>query len=136
MDRGRRLRRHALDDRRREVDAGERHHALAELLAQMTRAYLVDLAFGQIAKLEWSERHPDQPVDREPEMAKHVLDLAVLALAHREHEPHIGALLALRQRLAIDADGVFRRDVEGRRANHRAIDRDAPGRDEDLGLTA
>jgi hypothetical protein len=55
MDRDWRLRRHALDDRRREVDAGERHHALAELLAQMTRAYFVDLAFGQIAELERPE---------------------------------------------------------------------------------
>ena len=70
MDRSRRLRRHALDDRRREVDAGECRHALAELLAQMTRAYLIDLAFGQIAELERPERHPDQPVDRKAEMAK------------------------------------------------------------------
>src|SRR5882672_503279 len=247
MDRGRRLHLHALGDRRREVDASKRRHALAELLAQMTRAYLVDLAFGQIAELERPERHPDQPVDRKPKMAKHVLDLAVLALAHREHEPHIGALLALelgldrpiadavegdataqlvepclldaamrahpiaaqpagrrqlqyarqaavigeeeqplgahveaadayqarevfrqcrkdgrpalrieargheparlviekqpralalRQRLAIDHDGVFRCHIEGRRGDGRAIDRDAAGRDEGLGLTA
>src|SRR5712691_12818563 len=69
------------------------------MLEQMMSAYLVHLAFGQIAEFESTELHPDQPVDRKPKMAKHVLDLAVLALAHREHEPHIGALLALEQRL-------------------------------------
>ena len=49
----------------------------------------------QLAELERAERHADQAVHRQAEMAEHVLDLAVLALAHGEDEPHIGALLAL-----------------------------------------
>src|SRR5262249_50759130 len=73
----------------------ERGDPRAKLLAQVARAYLLDRAFGQIAELERPERDADEPVHLEPEMAEHVLDLAVLALAHGEHEPHIGALLAL-----------------------------------------
>ena len=37
--------------------------------------------------------------------------------------------LARRQRLAVDADPVARRDVEGRRADHGAVDGDPPGGD-------
>jgi len=48
---------------------------------------LLDRALGQVAELEGAERHPDQAVDLEPEMAEHVLHLPVLALAHREAEP-------------------------------------------------
>ena len=42
--------------------------------------------------------------------------------------------LAPRQRLAVDRDRVGGRDVERRRGDRRAVDRDAPGRDPGLGL--
>ena len=78
-----------------EVRIRKRRDALSELLAQNARPHLLDLALRQIAELEGAERHPDQAVDREAEMAEHVLDLAVLAFAHRKGEPDIGALLAI-----------------------------------------
>src|SRR5215467_8053228 len=107
------------DSRRGKIRARERRDPLAELLAQMARAHLLDRAFGQIAKLERTKRHPDQAVDRKPEMAEHVLDLAVLALAHGEDEPDIAALLTLELRLdrtiahTVDADAMAQR-VEAR----------------------
>src|SRR5215470_20398560 len=100
------------NDGRRKVGTRERRDPLAQLLAQMTGAHLHDRAFGQIAELKRAERHPDQPVHRKPKMAEHVLDLAVLALAHREDEPHIAALLTLELRLdrpvahAVDGDAL------------------------------
>src|SRR5580704_9058239 len=42
--------------------------------------------------------------------------------------------LAHRQGLAVDADTVFARDVEGGRRDHRAIDADAPGGNPVLGV--
>ena len=102
-------------DRPREIQSRRRGDAFAELLAQVPRAHLVDRALGQLAELERTERHPDQAVHRQPEMAEHVLHLAVLALAHREGEPHIGALLAVEPRLdrpvgdAVDFDAVLSR---------------------------
>ena len=92
-----------------------RGDALAELLAQRARLDLLDRAFRQVAELERPERHADQPVHRQPEMAQHVAHLAVLALAHREREPDIGALLAVERRLdravadAVDRDAVAQR---------------------------
>src|SRR5262245_64421882 len=79
----------------------------------MPRAYLLDRAGGQLAELERTERDPDQAVHRQPEMAEHILHLAVLALAHGKGQPHIGALLAVEPRLdraiahAVDFDAVM-----------------------------
>src|SRR5262249_30269384 len=104
--------RHLRNDRRCKIRTRKRCDALAELLSQMARAHLLDRAFRQIAELERTERHPDQPIDREPEMAEHVLDLTVLALPHRKHEPHIGPLLAFELRVdrpiahAVDGDAA------------------------------
>ena len=56
----------------------------AELLAQHARMHLLDRAARQLAQHERAERHPDQPVDLEPEMLAHLLDFAVLALAQAE----------------------------------------------------
>jgi hypothetical protein len=50
-----------------------------------------------------------------------------------EEEPRA---LARRQRFAVDADPVARRHVERRRADDRAVDRDAAGGDPVLGLAA
>ena len=67
---------------------------------------------GEIAELERAERHPDQAVDREAEMAEHVLHLAVLAFADREGEPDIAALHAIDRGLdrtvadAVDGDAA------------------------------
>ena len=44
--------------------------------------------------------------------------------------------LARRQRFAVDLDAVARGDVERGRADHRAVDGDAPGGDPRLGLAA
>ncbi len=44
--------------------------------------------------------------------------------------------LGLPQRFAIDTDAIARGDVERRRGDHSAVDRDAPGRDPFLGLAA
>ncbi len=95
---------------RREVEMGRRRDFFAELLAQMPRAHLLDRAFRQSAELERPERHADQPVHRQAEMAEHVLNLAVLAFAHRKGEPDIVALLAVEPRFdrpiadAVEAD--------------------------------
>ena len=69
----------------------------------------------QLAELERPERHADQPRDLQPEMAQHVAHLAVLALADRERDPHVEALLAVERRLdrpvvdAVDGDAVAQR---------------------------
>src|SRR5262249_33000195 len=87
----------------------------AKLRGQDARAQLLDCAFRQIAELERAERDADEPVHLQPQMAEHVLDLAVLALAHREGEPNIGTLLAFELRLdravanAADRDAVTQR---------------------------
>ena len=76
----------------------------------MPGLHLLDRAGRNLAELERAERHPDQAVHRKAEMAQHVLHLAVLALAHGEGEPHIGALLAVERGLdrpiahAVDLD--------------------------------
>src|SRR5208337_3053940 len=71
----------ALDDRRVEIDARLPREFGAELVAQHPGAHLRDLALGQIAEFERAEGDADEPVDRQPQMLKHLLDLAVLALA-------------------------------------------------------
>src|SRR5262249_43583129 len=85
----------AIDDRRGEIALRLRDHPFAELLAQHARAHLLDRALGKLAQLERAERDADQPVHLQPEVAQHVAHLAVLALADREGEPDVGALLAL-----------------------------------------
>src|SRR4051812_30123019 len=77
---GRGMRWLARHDRPGEIRTRERRHAVAELLAQVARTPLLDGTLGQIAELERPERHADQPVHRQSEIAEHVLDLAVLAL--------------------------------------------------------
>src|SRR5690348_3994734 len=84
----------------------------AELVAQHSRAHLLDAALGKLCKLERTEGDADQPVHLQPEMAEHVPHLAVLALADRESEPHIRSLLAVERGLdrsvmdALDRDAV------------------------------
>src|SRR5262245_34329546 len=103
----------SVGNRSGEIQSGRGRNPLAQLLAQMPGAHLLDRALRQLAELERTERHPDQPVHREPKVAEHVLDLAVLALAHREGQPHIGPLLAVEPRLdravadAVDFDAVL-----------------------------
>ena len=50
-----------------------------------------------------------------------------------EEEPRA---FAPRQRRAVDQDEIARRDVDGRRGDHAAVERDAPGHDPLLGLAA
>ena len=57
------------------------------------------LALGKFAELERPERDADQPVHLQAEMLQHIAHLAVLALADREGEPDIRALLAVERRL-------------------------------------
>ena len=96
-----------------EIRAGEFGDLLAELFAQHPGLDLLDLAFGEFAELERTVGHPDQPVHLEPEMRHHVADFAVLAFADREHQPDIGALVALQRRVdravfdAVDLDALF-----------------------------
>ena len=84
----------------------------AELVAQHAGFDLFERAFGDLAELERPEGEPDQPVDLEPQMFEHALDLAVLALAQAHGEPAIGALRAVERRLdpgvidAIDRDAL------------------------------
>src|SRR5262249_57740500 len=75
--------------------AGGGRDAVAELLAQVPRAPLLDRADAKIAELERAERDADQPRHLEAEMLQHVLDLAVLALADRKREPHVRTLRAV-----------------------------------------
>ena len=101
-----------LDPRPGKIRTGLRRHPLAELLAQSPRLHLLDRAFGELAELERAERHPDEPVHRQAEVAEHVLHLAVLALADREGEPDVAALGAVDRGLdrsvadAVDGDAV------------------------------
>src|SRR5262245_54643451 len=100
----------ALDARTGEIRPGLGRDARAELLAQGARPHLLDRAHRKLAELERAERHPDQAVDREPEVAEHVPHLAVLALADRKREPDITALDAIDRGLhrtvadAVDGD--------------------------------
>src|SRR5579871_6712455 len=96
--------------RHREIRAGLDDQARSELLAQGPRADLLDLALGQFAELERTERHADEPCHGQAERAQHVTHFAVLALADREGEPQVGALDAVERGLdravlhALDAD--------------------------------
>src|SRR5438067_233587 len=57
--------------------------------------YLLDLARLEIPELEWPEGGADEPVDREPQMFAHPLDLAVLTLADGEAQPGVVALFLI-----------------------------------------
>ena len=50
-----------------------------------------DRAFLEIAELERPERNADQPVDAEPQMFEHALDLAVLAFAQAHGQPDVAS---------------------------------------------
>src|SRR5690606_23727522 len=82
-----------------EIDAGGLGQFLAELETQHARAHRLDAALGRVAELERAVGTADEAVDLEAERAQHVADLAVLALAQAQHQPDIGALLALQHRL-------------------------------------
>src|SRR5262245_19916884 len=84
-----------LDARAGEIRPGLGRDARAELRAQGARLHLLDRARRELAELERPERHPDQAVDREPEVAEHVPHHAVLALADRKGKPDIAALDAI-----------------------------------------
>ncbi len=72
-------------------------------------------SWREVGELERAERHADQAVDLEAEVTEHVLDLAVLALPHREGEPDIAALRAIERGLdravadAVDGDAGAQR---------------------------
>jgi hypothetical protein len=89
----------SLADRSGEIAARKFDDTRAELLAKRCGLDFRDRAFGKIAELERPECHPDQAIHLQPEMGEHVSHLAVLALADREGEPHIGALLPFERRL-------------------------------------
>src|SRR5579859_1378750 len=96
--------------RHREIRAGLDDQARSELLAQGPGTNLLDLALGQFAELERTERHADEPCHGQAERAQNVTHFAVLALADREGEPQVGALDAVERGLdrsvlhALDAD--------------------------------
>ena len=91
---------------------------LAQLVAQHLGLDRFHPADGNVAELERAIADADQPVDLKAQRAQHVLDLAVLAFAQRQHQPHIGALLALQRCFnraitdAVDLDPVLE-PVEG-----------------------
>src|SRR5262249_25587476 len=86
-----------LHDRPRKIRARLRRKPLAELFAQRARCNLFDRACRQLAQLKRPIRNADQPIHLQAKRAEHVPDLAVLALAHREAQPNVGALLALQR---------------------------------------
>src|SRR6185295_9693308 len=69
------------------------------LLAQNLARHLLDRAARERAELEWAVAQADQARDLPAEMLADAPDLAVLALAQREDDPRIGALLPLERRL-------------------------------------
>src|SRR5438552_4610779 len=113
----------------RELRARLRDHLVAELLAQHARLDFIDRTLRDLAQLERTVGHPDQPVHLEAEMRQHVAHLAVLAPADREHQPDIGALVALQRRIdrtvfdAVDLDAVLQ--LVELRLRHLAVGADA-----------
>src|SRR5262249_6405745 len=105
----------ALDQRRREIDPGADDQPVAELIAQRARLDLLDRAGLQLCELERPERHANEPVHPEAEVAEHVADLAVLAFTNRKCEPHVRALLAVERGFdrpvvdAVDGDALLQR---------------------------
>src|SRR6266550_330394 len=71
-----------------------RRAGVSELLGQHFLGHLGDFAARQIAELERPEGEPDQSGNREPQMFEHAAHLAVLALARRQRDPRVAALLA------------------------------------------
>ncbi len=97
--RWRRFVRRAHENRPGEIASRLGRDAVAELIAQHARLHLDDLAVLHLAELERTERHADEAVRLQPERFDHIAHLAVLALADRHCEPHIGALRAIEARL-------------------------------------
>src|SRR4029077_184756 len=99
----------------REIRTRPRDHLVAELLAQHARLHLIDRAFAELAELERTIGDTDQPVYFQPQMRQHVAHLAVLAFADCEHQPDIGALITLQDRIdrtvfdALDLDALLQR---------------------------
>src|SRR5271165_4423663 len=88
----------ALDDWRVEIGARLARELGSELVAQHPGAHLGHLAFSEVAEFEGPEGNADEPVDRQPQVLEHLLDLAVLALAQAHGDPGVGALLAVEPR--------------------------------------
>src|SRR4051794_38801547 len=80
---------------RGEVELCQGRDLRAQLLSQCAGSYLLDLPRGEIAQPERPEGDPDQPIDGEAEMTKHVLHLAILAFPDRECQPDVVALYAV-----------------------------------------
>jgi hypothetical protein len=79
----------------RKIRARDCGDTLAQLLPQVSGPDFLDCAFGQRAELERTERNPDQPIHRKPQVPEHVLHFPVLAFPHRKSKPDVGALLAI-----------------------------------------
>jgi hypothetical protein len=98
--------------RRVEVEAGVPGELGAELVAKHAAVDLAHVTRLQIAELEGTEGDADEPVHGEPELAQHLLDLAVLALPEADDQPGVGALEPLEGRLdravadAVDGDAL------------------------------
>src|SRR5437763_4302835 len=91
---------------RREVSPQQLYQFVTELLAQHAGADFFNFAFAELSELERAERDADEPLDAEPEMAEHIADLAILAFADAEREPHIAPLHAIERgidRAIVDA---------------------------------
>ena len=86
------------------------HQPLAQLVAQHAALDLQHVPFRQFVELERTVGNADQPRDLEAEGAENVPHLAVLALAQRQRQPGIGALLPVERRFhravedAVDGD--------------------------------
>ena len=98
--------------RSREIAARRRNDLSAEHGAQRLRLHLLDRAIGHLVERERAEGDPDQPVDLQAEVTKHVADLTVLAFGDLKAEPQIRSLFAFERRSdrsvvnAIDGDAV------------------------------
>ena len=75
--------------RRVEIGTGLHYQPVSELVAQRPSPDLAHFAARQVAQLERPVGHADQPVDLQAQRAKHLLDLAVLALPQSQREPDI-----------------------------------------------
>ena len=60
-----------------------------DLILQHALRHFLDLAALQLAELERTIGHPDQPVDRQRHALHHIPDFAVLALAKRDGQPRV-----------------------------------------------
>src|SRR5436190_19323602 len=69
--------------------------AAAELLVQHLPRHLLDRALCQMAELKGAVREADEPRHRIAEVFEDAAHLTVLALAERQCQPGVGALLAV-----------------------------------------